>query len=44
MARLRWDWPAGKWLIVRYVCLNTGERLKVPSPASDGLATDHFSA
>lgn len=29
---------------MRYVCANTGERLKVPSPASDGLATDHFSA
>jgi hypothetical protein len=42
--RLRWDAPEGRWLVVRYVCLNTGERLKVPSPASDGLATDHFSA
>jgi hypothetical protein len=42
--RLRWDAPAGRWLILRYVCVNTGERLKVPSPNSDGLATDHFSA
>ncbi len=42
--RLRWRAPAGKWLLLRYVCVNTGERLKVPSPKSDGLATDHFSA
>lgn len=42
--RLRWDAPPGRWLVVRYVCLNTGERLKLPSPASDGLATDHFNA
>lgn len=41
--RLRWDAPAGHWTILRYVCLNTGERLKVPSPASDGWATDHFN-
>ncbi len=41
--RLQWNAPAGKWVVVRYVCLNTGERLKVPSPNSDGLATDHFS-
>jgi len=41
--RLRWDAPAGKWTILRYVCLNTGEMLKVPSPASDGLATDHLN-
>ncbi|MCC6264691.1 MAG: hypothetical protein IT169_14025 [Bryobacterales bacterium] len=42
--RLRWNAPAGQWTILRYVLLNTGERLKVPSPNSDGLATDHFSA
>lgn len=42
--RLRWNAPPGKWLIIRYVCVNTGERLKVPSPNSDGLATDHFNA
>jgi hypothetical protein len=40
---LRWDAPAGKWTILRYVCMNTGERLKVPSPASDGWATDHLN-
>ncbi len=42
--RLRWQAPAGRWTILRYVLMNTGERLKVPSPNSDGLATDHFSA
>jgi len=41
---LRWDAPAGKWTLVRYVAINTGEKLKVPSPNSDGLATDHLSA
>ena len=41
--RLKWQAPAGKWVIMRFVCSNTGERLKVPSPNSDGLATDHFS-
>jgi hypothetical protein len=42
--RLTWDVPAGKWTLIRYVCANTGERLKVPSPNSDGLATDNFNA
>nr|MCU0246664.1 hypothetical protein [Bryobacter sp.] len=42
--RLRWNAPPGRWLLVRFVCVNTGERLKVPSPNSDGLATDHLSA
>ncbi len=42
--RLRWTVPEGKWTIMRFVCANTGERLKVPSPNSDGLATDHFNA
>jgi hypothetical protein len=42
--RLTWDVPPGKWSLIRYVCANTGETLKVPSPNSDGLATDNFSA
>jgi alpha-L-rhamnosidase len=42
--RLRWKAPPGKWTILRYICTNTGEHLKVPSPNSDGLATDHLSA
>jgi hypothetical protein len=41
--RLRWDAPPGRWTVLRYVCLNTGERLKVPSPNSDGWATDHLN-
>ncbi len=40
---LNWDVPPGEWKIIRYVVTNTGERLKVPSPNSDGLATDHFN-
>lgn len=42
--RLRWGAPAGEWTVLRFVCMNTGERLKVPSPNSDGWATDHLSA
>ncbi|MCP4786353.1 MAG: hypothetical protein GY903_09830 [Fuerstiella sp.] len=42
--QLKWNVPAGRWTLMRFVCANTGERLKVPSPQSDGLATDHFSA
>ncbi|UCG49889.1 MAG: hypothetical protein JSU94_08910 [Phycisphaerales bacterium] len=41
---LRWSAPKGKWTVLRFVLGNTGERLKVASPNSDGLATDHFSA
>jgi hypothetical protein len=41
---LEWDVPAGEWEIIRYVMSNTGEKLKIPNPASDGLATDHLSA
>ncbi|MCS7023497.1 MAG: glycosyl hydrolase [Bryobacteraceae bacterium] len=41
--RLRWDAPPGQWTILRYVAMNTGERLKVPSPNSDGWATDHLN-
>jgi hypothetical protein len=41
--QLAWNVPDGQWDILRFVCANTGERLKVPSPQSDGLATDHLS-
>jgi hypothetical protein len=41
--KLKWKVPSGDWTIIRFVCANTGEKLKVPSPNSDGLATDHFS-
>jgi hypothetical protein len=40
---LKWKVPSGDWTIIRFVCANTGEKLKVPSPNSNGLATDHFS-
>jgi hypothetical protein len=40
---LHWNAPEGRWTILRYVVMNTGERLKVPSPDSDGWATDHFN-
>jgi hypothetical protein len=42
--KLHWAAPAGSWTILRYVCMITGEKLKVPSPASDGLASDHLNA
>src|SRR5690606_31158975 len=32
-SRLQWDAPPGSWTILRYVCMVTGEKLKVPSPA-----------
>jgi len=41
--KLKWKIPHGNWTIIRFVCANTGEKLKVPSPNSNGLATDHFS-
>ncbi|MCP4258413.1 MAG: hypothetical protein GY774_13075 [Planctomycetes bacterium] len=41
--KLTWKVPPGQWTILRFVCANTGEKLKVPSPNSNGLATDHFS-
>ncbi len=42
-SKLEWDVPAGKWIIYRYVCACTGERLVLPSPKSDGLIIDHFN-
>lgn len=42
-SRLKWKAPPGQWTILRYVVMHTGERLKVPSPNSDGWATDHFN-
>ncbi|HZH96620.1 MAG TPA: glycosyl hydrolase, partial [Flavisolibacter sp.] len=40
----KWTIPAGKWRIVRYVCAPTGQPLMLPSPKSNGLMVDHFSA
>ena len=42
--RLVWDVPPGDWVIMRFVCTNTGQGLAIPSPNSQGLAIDHFSA
>jgi hypothetical protein len=42
--RLEWQAPEGSWEISRFVCANTGEMLKCPSPNSTGLSMDHFSA
>jgi len=41
---LEWNVPEGEWEIIRYVMTNTGLRLRIPNPASDGLATDHLNA
>ncbi len=41
---VRWQVPEGRWRIVRYVCLPTGQPLAIPSPNSQGLMLDHFSA
>jgi hypothetical protein len=43
-AVVNWNVPAGKWRIIRYVCAPTGQPLMVPSPQSNGLMLDHFSA
>ncbi|MEK7404885.1 MAG: glycosyl hydrolase [Acidobacteriota bacterium] len=42
--RLTWDAPPGQWSVLRFICANTGEQLKAPSPNSRGLIIDHFSA
>jgi hypothetical protein len=41
---IKWSIPPGKWRIVRYVCAPTGQPLMLPSPKSNGLMVDHFSA
>jgi hypothetical protein len=41
---LNWQAPAGEWEVTRYVCVNLGIPLKIPSPNSDGLMIDHMSA
>lgn len=42
--RLTWRAGDGEWEISRFVCANTGEMLKLPSPNSKGLSMDHFNA
>lgn len=41
--RLRVEVPPGRFLVRRYVCANTGQKLVLPSPNSAGLAIDHFN-
>ncbi len=41
--RLRVDVPPGRFLVRRYVCANTGQKLVLPSPNSAGMAIDHFN-
>ncbi len=38
--RLAWDVPGGSWLVLRFICSNTGQTLIVPSPGSGGLFID----
>jgi hypothetical protein len=40
--RLRWSAPAGDWDILRFVCMNHGQQLIVPSPNSGGPMIDFF--
>ena len=39
---LTWDVPAGSWVIARFITSNTGQKLMVPSPNSNGLLIDHL--
>ncbi|MBN2296901.1 MAG: hypothetical protein JXM70_31030 [Pirellulales bacterium] len=38
--KLSWSVPDGEWVILRFVCSNTGKRLMIPGPKSDGLEID----
>ena len=40
--RLLWNAPAGDWDILRFVCMNHGQQLIVPSPNSGGPMIDFF--
>ena len=42
--RLTWEVPAGEWTVLRIVCTNNRERLRLPSPNSDGYMIDHLDA
>ena len=39
---LKWNVPAGDWVILRLGCGSTGEKLMIPSPNSVGLVIDHM--
>jgi len=38
--KLKWNVPAGKWTVLRFVCSNHGQHLIVPSPKSNGPMID----
>ncbi len=38
--KLNWEPPPGKWNIIRFLCSNTGQKLIVPTPNSNGLFID----
>jgi hypothetical protein len=38
--KLVWNAPAGDWVILRFVCANSGQRLIAASPKSEGLFID----
>lgn len=42
--KLNWEAPNGQYEIFRYICSNSGEKLKLPSNNSDGLIVDHFDS
>jgi hypothetical protein len=41
--RLTCDLPPGRWVVMRTVLVNFGQRLWLPSDGSQGLTMDHFS-
>ncbi|MBN1997144.1 hypothetical protein JW935_06300, partial [candidate division KSB1 bacterium] len=40
---VNFELPQGRWVFLRAVCTNFGQRLWVPSKNSQGLVLDHFS-
>ncbi|MDF9799362.1 hypothetical protein OKW21_004625 [Catalinimonas alkaloidigena] len=42
--KLEWEAPAGEWEVYRYVCSNSGEQLKLPSPNSMAPIIDHYDS
>ena len=42
--QLEWEVPTGDWTIYRYVCANSGEALKLPSPNSMAPIIDHYDS
>jgi hypothetical protein len=41
---LEWDVPEGEWELYRFFAANNGEKLRAPSPRSEGFIIDHLSA